>query len=575
MQRIPVRSRIARLTGRFVTRLVMRRATSERVDPPRVGVVQAVRDEQKEFGCMPRRHDHDDDNATTPFPTSPVSNGEWVPGPITRKQRVVEKLIAEEAAEQAKRHAMTRSQFLKTAAGTLLGFSVLNRVHGLDAWGDNAVLPVRKVHCEDLDAARERLSLDPYFIMDVQTHHVDTTFPFFKNAPGLFCLRFCNEIGDLTCREDIEVLSQTNYIREMFLDSETHIGVISGLPSGTPMGPEAMAITRDRANGLAASERCLTQAVIDPNFGNLTIPVFQGDQTSIATMEHQVRDLGARAVKTYTYNGNWRLDDEAIAYPMFEEARRLGLRLINVHKGLPAEFAPGSEESVRTTDIPKAVRDWPKLKFCVYHSGYFTSAGDHPEGKQGLTEFIEVLESMPKKHRRRVYAEIGSTFAITLLRDGGPSCNRGDPPAGPINTAHLLGQLMKTLGSKNILWGTDSIWWGAPQWLIDAFKVLQIPASLQEEFGYPALREKDKKRIFGLNAARLYKVKRKARKRLCSIDESGLEEPGSPSGAFIAADDRLMALQAARGGPYATRPLHVYGPRTRREFITRFGWNYG
>lgn len=524
---------------------------------------------------MARRHEHDDEHATTPFPVSPVSNGEWVPTEITRRQRAVETLIAEEAAAQAKRHGMTRSQFLKTAAGTLLGFSVLNRVHGLDAWGDNAVLPVRKIDCEDLDAARERLSLDPYFILDVQTHHVDTTFPFFKNNPSLFCLRFCNEIGDLSCVDDIEVLSRANYVRELFLDSDTHMSVISGLPSGTPLGPEGMAITRDLVNELAGSERCLIQAVIDPNIDHATIPSFQGQHTRIEDMEHQVRDLGAHAVKTYTYNGNWRLDDEAIAYPMFEEMKRLGLGLINVHKGLPAEFAPGSEESVRTIDLPKAVHDWPHLKFCMYHSGYFTRATDHPEGKQGITEFIEVLESMRKKDRKRVYAEIGSTFAISLLRDGGESCNRGDPPAGPINTAHLIGQLMKTLGSRNILWGTDSIWWGAPQWLIDAFKVLQIPASLQEEFGYPALREKDKKRIFGLNAARLYGIKKKARKNLCSIDESGLEGPGSPSGAFVSPDDGIARLQAARGGPWATRSLHVNGPQTRRDFIRRFGWTYG
>lgn len=526
---------------------------------------------------MPRRRDPDE-NATTPFPMSPVSNGEWVPGSITEKQRVARKVVAEEAAVLAKRHNMSRAQFLRTAAGTMLGFSVLNRIHGLDAWGDNAVLPVRKVDCEDPDAARERLSLDPYFILDVQTHHVDTTNDVFRNAPTIFCLRFCREAGDALCRDDIEVLGKNNYIREMFLDSETHMAVMSGLPSGTPMGPEAMAQTRDLANQLAGSERCLTQAVIDPNIDHATIPVFYPQpQTRIDSMEHQVRDLGARAVKTYTYNGNWRLDDEQIAYPMYEEMERLGLGLINCHKGLPAQFATGSAESVRTTDLPKAVRDWPKLNFCAYHSGYFETIDDvndplrHPEGKFGITEFVEVVESMPKKHRRRVYAEIGSTFAITLIRDGGATCNNGPPPSGPINTAHFIGQLLKTLGPKNILWGTDSIWWGSPQWLIDAMKVLQIPASLQEDFGYPALTTKAKKLIFGLNAARLYGVKKKARKNLCEVPAAAV---GSPSGSFLSSDDRIAALQLAAGGPYATRRLHVYGPQTRRDFIARYGWNY-
>src|SRR5262245_2383619 len=221
---------------------------------------------------MPRRRDRDpDENVKTPFPMAPVSNGEWVPHGFTAKQRVAEKVVAEEADRIAKRHNLSRAQFLRTAAGTMLGFSVLNRIHGLDAWGDNAVLPVRKVDCEDPDAARERLSIDPYFILDVQTHHVDTKFQFFKDNPQLFCLRFCREVGDALCRDDIEILGQNNYIREMFLDSETHMSVMSGLPSGTPCGPEAMAETRDLANQLAGSERCLTQAVIDPNIDHATI----------------------------------------------------------------------------------------------------------------------------------------------------------------------------------------------------------------------------------------------------------------------------------------------------------------
>lgn len=482
-----------------------------------------------------------DDDATTPFPMSPVSNGEWMPNPITEKQHAAERLVAEEAEAIARRHAMSRAQFLRSAAGTALGFWVLNRIHGLDAWGDNAVLPVKRIHCEDLDAASEYLDTKPYFIMDVQTHHVDTTeFP-----QDVFCfLRFRDLAGNLPC-DDIETIGRDAYIREMFLDSETHVSVISGLPSGVPCGVEAMAETRDRVNALAGSQRCLAQAVIDPS-PSPTIPNVNF-RTGLDTLDRQVNDLrSAKAIKTYSYNGNWRLDDETVAYPMYEQAVRHGIKLINCHKGLPATFAPGSEESVRTLDIPKAVADWPQLRFCAYHSGYFET-GAHPQGKDGIDEFIEQLESMPKKHRKRVYAEIGSTFAITVLSDN------ANP--GPMSAAHLIGRLLKTLGPKNILWGTDSIWWGSPQWLIDAFKTLQIPASLQEQFGYPALTEKTRKRIFGMNAAKLYGIKKKD---FCSIPP-----------------DRLNAAQAARGGIRAQKRLGYYGARTRREFLQRFGTAIG
>jgi predicted TIM-barrel fold metal-dependent hydrolase len=470
----------------------------------------------------------DDEQATAPFPTSPVSNMEWCPLPITPKQRLVAKLIAEETAARAKRHGMTRAQFLRTAAATATAFMVMNKVYGLDQTGDAAAAPMDRVHCDDPDAARELLDTD-VFVMDVQQHHVDLTR---YGGSTTFCfLDFIrDQHPDVPCPESI---GQMSYIKEVFVDSQTNVGVISGLPYGLPLGPNAMAQTRDLVNQLAGSERALSQVVCDPKAA-------PGNGTAIDRLEHQVKDLKGRALKCYTYSYNgWRLDDETISYPMLTEASRLGIKLVNVHKGLPAVFAPGSPESVRTTDFPKVVRDWPKLKFCAYHSGYFQGT-THPEGKNGLTEFIEVLQSIPKRERRRVYAELGTTFAYHWLN-------------GPDQAAHLLGQLLKVLGSRNILWGTDSVWWGSPQFLIDAFKTLQIPASMREQFGYPPLTKRAKRRILGENAARLYGVN--VRQARCTIPA-----------------DRLARVQQEQGGMRAGRTLRVYGPRTRREFFAMLAW---
>ena len=404
------------------------------------------------------KNDPLDGRVTTPFPVTPVSNGEWLPGEVSAKARLTEKLIAAEADVQAKRHGMTRAQFLRTAAGTATAFWILNEVNGLPQSGEAAVLPVSRASCVDLDAGRELLDRS-MFVMDVQTHHADTAmFP----GSGFCFLRFLDTQG---CEQDPSILGQLNFVKETFVDSETSVGVISGLPNGVPLGPEVMAQTRDLVNQLAGSERCLSQAMIDPKAA-------PGSPTAIDSMEHQVRDLKGRALKCYTYSGNWFLDDEKVSYPMLAEARRLGLRLINVHKGLPAIFAPGSEQSVRTIDFPKVVADWPGLRFCAYHSGYFQE-GDHPLGLDGLTEFLQVVDDAagapaPRVRRDRQH-----------LR-GRPCCRARAGGA-------LLGQLLRALGPHNVLWGTDSIWWGSPQWLIDAFKTLEIPPAMQERFGYPAL----------------------------------------------------------------------------------------
>jgi hypothetical protein len=461
---------------------------------------------------------------------SPVSNGEWCPRPPTPRQRLAERLVAQETAATARRLGLTRGQFLRTAAGTATAFMVLNRIHGAETWGSEAALPVRKVHCVDVAAGRELLDRK-MFVMDVQTHHLDlelTRAPEICNALDFSGL--ARSLGATPSEVDCpERLGQLNFVKEVLIDSQTSIAVLSGVPNGVIFGPDLMYRTRDLVNDLAQSERAIMQAMIDPK----RLP---GTPTSIDTLERQVNELGARALKVYTYNGNWRLDDETVSYPMLAEVSRLGLRLVNVHKGLANLFGQ-DPEYVRATDFPKVVADWPDLRFCAYHSGYFLP-GEHPEGLAGISEFVQVVEGMPRKHRRRVYAEIGSTFVTSLLLDG------------PEGAAHLIGQLLKTVGSKNILWGTDSMWWGSPQFAIDAFKNLQIPESMQEEFGYPALTEKRKQRILGLNAAALYGVERRERNGLCSIPP-----------------DRVEQMQTALGGFRADRSLRTYGPRSRREFL--------
>ena len=59
--------------------------------------------------------------------------------------------------------------------------------------------------------------------------------------------------------------------------------------------------------------------------------------------------------------------------------------------------------------------------------------------------------------------------------------------------------------------GTDSIWWGSPQWQIEAFRRFQIPEDLQKRFGYKPLTKEVKAKIFGVNAARVHGVDVKAK----------------------------------------------------------------
>ena len=121
--------------------------------------------------------------------------------------------------------------------------------------------------------------------------------------------------------------------------------------------------------------------------------------------------------------------------------------------------------------------------------------------------------------------------------------------------AHALGKLLKYVGKSNVLWGTDSIWYGSPQDQIQAFRVFQISEALQDAHGYPALTPEIRAGVFGLNATRPYRI---------SVDEV----------LRRAANDPVeRRRQAARERPEPSFLTH--GPKTRREFLNLLRWNGG
>ena len=76
----------------------------------------------------------------------------------------------------------------------------------------------------------------------------------------------------------------------------------------------------------------------------------------------------------------------------------------------------------------------------------------------------------------------------------------------PLEAAHVLGKLLLAVGPDRLLWGTDCVWYGSPQPLVDAFRAFTIPEWMQEQFGYPALSDAVKSRVLSANAADAYGV---------------------------------------------------------------------
>ena len=115
----------------------------------------------------------------------------------------------------------------------------------------------------------------------------------------------------------------------------------------------------------------------------------------------------------------------------------------------------------RPTSAPPPWRT-PICNFVVYHSGYErrTREGPFAEDGKGVDRLVRSLRDAGVGPGGNVYAELGSTWQAVM----------GDPD----QAAHVLGKLLAAVGEDNILWGTDSIWYGSPQDQIQAFRTFEI-----------------------------------------------------------------------------------------------------
>jgi predicted TIM-barrel fold metal-dependent hydrolase len=306
--------------------------------------------------------------------------------------------------------------------------------------------------------------------------------------------------------------------------------VLSFVPStraAEPVTIQAADAVRRIVERLEGTHRLLLHGRVNPNQA--------GDLEGMDELAHK---WGVSAWKTYTQYGpggrGYFLSDD-IGMRFIERARALGVKVICIHKGLP--FGARSYEHSRCPDIGVVAKRYPDVKFLVYHSGFVTSVREQPydEGAQrdGIDTLIRSLIVNGVQPGANVYAELGSTWRF-LMRD-------------PEQAAHALGKLIRHCGEDNVLWGTDSIWYGSPQDQIQAFRAFQIAPELRAKHGYaqitPALRAK----IFGLNAARVYGISAAEVKK-------------------VASRDRVARERAA----YLERPqphFATYGPRTRRQFL--------
>jgi len=440
-----------------------------------------------------------------PVPTQIVSNGEFNPPPQTQEQRRVESRVDALAGDLAPRHGLSRRQFLASSAGMAAAFLAMNDVFG-------PIFDVQRAEAATPGLADARAqALAGQLIVDAQTHFVRDDF---KQEGLLDLAKYAKQHWNrgLWGESTLARFKFENYVKEIFVDSDTKVALLSGAPFDDPtwnlLTNDQIATARAAINQIAGSRRLLGHAVFTPKKAGWLDEV----DRAIATLKPD-------SWKGYTIGdplfpskqgSYWWLDDEKLMYPFYEKIVKAGITTVCIHKGLlPADYEkswPGVWEYATVRDVGKAAKDWPQINFVMYHAALRAfletpSAALNEFEQTGRIKWATDLAEIPSKLGvKNVYAEVGTAFANSAVAD-------------PRFAAAFVGTLVRGLGAEHVLWGTDSLWYGSPQWQIEALRRLEIPEEMQREHGFAPLGPADgivKSAIFGGNAARLYGLHVKA-----------------------------------------------------------------
>ena len=222
-------------------------------------------------------------------------------------------------------------------------------------------------------------------------------------------------------------------------------------------------------NGVLAErhpDRLIANGSFDPRVG----------EPGLDQLEALNERWNLKGVKLYTaeWRGDskgWKLSDPW-AQRYLEKCQELDIRNIHVHKG--PTIWPLNRDAFDVDDVDDAATAFPDLTFIVEHCGL-----------PRLEDFCWIGVQEPN-----VYGGLAVAMPFIHTR--------------PRYFAQVLGELLYWLGEDRLTFASDYAIW-SPKWLVESFVDFQIPEDMQSEYG--VLTPDIKRKILGLNAARLYGIK--------------------------------------------------------------------
>ncbi|WP_433755727.1 amidohydrolase family protein [Nocardia sp. CA-135398] len=271
----------------------------------------------------------------------------------------------------------------------------------------------------------------------------------------------------------------------VFLESNTDLAVHHVLPVGC--FKEGMVSVEKTHEAITRwPNRFIVYAGVDPMAG----------QAAIDEFDRQFELLGnPPGLKLYPNSWRedevlgWKMDDPEIAFPLFEHARKRGVKVIAIHKAVP--LGPYPLEHYRVDDIDRAAMNFPDLQFEIVHGG-----------SAFLEETAWQLGRFPN-----VFVNLEITCAMAAVK----------PKMFQYAIASLL-SVGGPLAAQQIVWGTGAMAYH-PHPPLEAFWNFQFDQDVMDHYGLPQFTREMKAAVLGGNYARIMGIDLDERLALIADDE--------------------------------------------------------
>ena len=317
---------------------------------------------------------------------------------------------------------------------------------------------------------------DPLFVFDDQCHYFNFDLSN-RTPPGRIFLEFVEGFREVMTGTHITLGQQKKeeFMEEVFTKSCTTMAGLNALGLVDIFGGNMIGDVEDHASLVKKyPNRVILYGYVNPLDG----------AKALEQMEHQVHDLGARAFKLYPIDpkgstNGWLCNDSKVAYPVFEKAAELGIKIICVHKGVTATAGPhkGVLKYLDPDDMEDPTRDFPKINFFCYHMAY-------PE-----VEKVAALCSLYKNF----YTDMGVPVSVAAA-------------IRPLWFNDMMKKFLTLAPATKMTWGTDQISIPMAQSFIEAFWKWQVPEEWESGYGISPITEDVKRKIFGGTMAEMFQI---------------------------------------------------------------------